>query len=238
MRPQGVSSEYIHHRKHDIVLRLVSFSLPKGSVTAILGPSGSGKTTLLRVIAGFQDYGGGLFLDGRDIEDIPIPERHLAFVSQQRALYPRFTVFDNIAFPLRMAHMPAEEIRARVKEIAKDFGIELLLTRKPRQLSGGQQQLVALARGVANYADLFLLDEPFSEVDPPMRKKIYERISFLKEKYGMTFLLVTHDPREATAISDQLLIMDKGEILQAGTPQEIALHPLNANVVAILGGAS
>ncbi len=234
---QDVSSEYINKKKeHTIALRHIDLDLPKGSITAILGPSGCGKTTLLRIIAGFQDYGGLILLDGKNIEDVPIQKRGLHYISQNRALYPRLTVFDNIAFPLRMNKTPIDDIRQRVHEIADVFDIELLLTRKPRQLSGGQQQKVALARGIANFASLFLLDEAFSELAPLEKRNIWNTILDIKERYGSTFLFVTHDPKEASAIADCLVIMDKGQILQKGKPSEIASNPLNKEVMDIMGG--
>ena len=231
-----VSSEYINRKKHEIVLKLVSFSVEKGSIVAMLGPSGSGKTTLLRVIAGFQDYGGDILLDGLDIEKTPIRNRRIAYVSQQRPLYPRLTIFDNIAFPLRMNGMAADEIKARVKEIAKELDIELLLSRKPRQLSGGQCQKAALGKALASYPDMILLDEPLSEVDPSGKCKVYELIRSIRDKYGTTFLIATHDPKEATALADQLVIIDRGEVIQTGAPLDVATHPMNFDVMRIMGG--
>lgn len=210
---RNVSSEYIHRKEHTIALSKVSFDVEKGEVVAILGPSGSGKTTLLKVIAGFQDYGGDIKLDGADIENIPIRSRRLAYIPQNKALYPRFTVFDNIAFPLKLAKMPLDEMKKRVNKVAKDFGIELLLSRKPRQLSGGQRQMVALAKAVVNYAELLLLDEPFSELDEENKSKMCLLLKEVSVRYGASIILVTHDYLIAQKASNKIVNLEDGKVV-------------------------
>ena len=208
----NVSSEYVKRRKHNIVLRLLNFSILKNKINVIVGPSGSGKSTLLKVMLGFQDYGGMIYLDGSDIEDIPLKERRFAYISQNKTLYPHLTVFDNLAFPLKNEHLSLEDIRSRINEVAKLLDIELLLSRKPRQISGGQRQKVAFAKAVINFADTYLLDEPFSELNPDYRKDMYNIINMIKEKYQATFIIVTHNLKDVFSLCDHLIVLEEGQI--------------------------
>jgi ABC-type sugar transport system ATPase subunit len=221
----NVSSEYINKKIHSIALRHVTFSLPESSFYVIVGPSGCGKSTLLRTILGFQDYGGDILLEGQDIESIPIKERGIAYIPQSRVLYPNLNVFDNIAFPLRNAHLQYEEVNQRVNAVAEKLGISFLLTRKPRQISGGQAQKVALARAVANYSRLFLFDEPFSDLDEKAKRELWVFLKKSSNEIDGSFLFVTHDLQEAFALADTLIVMDKGTVQQIGTPHECLAHP-------------
>lgn len=231
----NVSSEYVRRRNHNIVLRLVNFTAYQNEITVLVGESGSGKTTLLRTILGFQDYGGMIYLDGTDIESIPYKERRLAYVSQQKTLYPSLTIFDNLAFPLKNEGLSSNEIKQKIQEIASLFHIEILLTRKPRHLSGGQKQKVAFAKAIITNPDIYLLDEPFSELSNDMKKEMVDLILQIKEKYQATFLIATHDIGSLFFDADQVIVLDEGSVIQAGKPEELWEKPKNEKVRAILG---
>ena len=220
-----VSSEYIKRKKHNIVLRHVSFEIYEGEFVSLLGPSGAGKSTLVKTILGLQDYGGNIYLDGNDIESIPLRERHLAYIAQRRILYPSMTVYDNIAFPLKNLRMDSNYIKERVLELAKKFDIELLLPRRIKQLSIGQQQRVALARAMANNASLFIFDEPFASIDVASKQEIWSNLRELSSLIDGTFFFITHDLKEASAFSDRLIILNEGKVEQVGTIDEIIRKP-------------
>jgi ABC-type sugar transport system ATPase subunit len=224
---RDVSSEYVEKKNtHTIALLDVSFVLPEGSFTVVMGPSGCGKSTLLRCIMGFQDYGGTILLNGNNIEDIKISDRHIAYIPQTRVLYATLTVFDNIAFPLRAAHYPSEQIRSRVQEISKLLDLDLLLTRKPHQLSGGQQQKVALARALVGFSDTILMDEPYTDLDDRTRVAMYRILKDLQKKMGLTVLFVTHQAKEASTLADRLIVMEKGKVIQQGAFMDVYRSPL------------
>lgn len=231
----NVSSEYVKRKNHNIVLKLVNFVVYQNEITVLIGPSGCGKTTLLRTILGFQDYGGMIYLDGSDIESIPFKERRLAYVSQRKTLYPNKTIFDNLAFPLKNEGLSTQEIKQKIQEIAKLFHIELLLSRKPRHLSGGQRQKVAFAKAVIIQPDIYLLDEPFSELSIDIKKEMADLIVELKNKYQSTFIIATHDTGNIFFMADQAIVIDEGSVIQTGNPQDILLKPANEKVKAILG---
>ncbi len=231
----NVSSEYVKRRNHNIVLRLVNFIAYQNEITVLVGSSGSGKTTLLRTILGFQDYGGMIYLDGTDIESIPFKERRLAYVSQQKTLYPNLTIFDNLAFPLKNEGLSSNEIKQHIQDIAKMFNIEILLTRKPRHLSGGQKQKVAFIKAFLSRPDIYLLDEPFSELSNDMKKEMIDIILKIKEEYQATFLIASHDIGALFFDADQIIVLDEGSVIQSGSPEELWNKPINEKVKAILG---
>lgn len=210
----------------------------KDGINVIIGCSGCGKTTLLRTIAGLTYCDEGqILLDGCDITDMEIRDRKVAYVSQEYVLYPQYTVFDNIAFPLRQMRASKDEIVRRVKEIAELTDLTACLLRKPRHISGGQQQRAALARALVKQPTVCLLDEPFSNVDEQARLKSAEWIKSTFHALGCTAIYVTHNVREALALADTLFVMDEGRLELCGTPVEVA-ESNNPLVRALIGGVS
>ena len=213
---------YKHKKDYITALEDLSFSVEAGELFVILGPSGCGKTTLLKSILGLCDYiSGQLFIDGIAIDDFKPQNSNIGFVRQEPDLYPHMTVYENIAFPLRTIHTPQEQVDRRVKEMAQLVGLELLLTRKPRQLSGGQLQRVALARALVKNPVLLLLDEPFSNIDPQFRTELRLLVKKVHQLYGCTMLLVTHDIADAYALADRILLLDAGRVQALDTPQAL-----------------
>lgn len=199
----------------------LTLDLNSGMFHVVVGYSGCGKTTLLRCIAGLQDYKGELLFDGRNAASLDIAGRNLAFVTQQYTLYPRMTVFDNIAFPLLAAKVEKHETVDRVYAAAQDLGLIPCLTRKPKQISGGQQQRAALARALVKKPDICLLDEPLSNVDAQQRTRQRQYIKKALSNAGCTVVYVTHDMREAMAIADNLIVMNEGRVSICGAPLEV-----------------
>ncbi len=230
-----VSSEYVKRKQHTIVLRHVSFKVREGEKVALVGPSGSGKTTLLKTILDIQDYGGQILLDGRDIESVPLRDRHLAYIAQRRVLYPFLSVYDNIAFPLKRKRMDGEAIKRKVREVAKTLGIELLLPRRIGQLSLGQQQKVALAKALCSGASLYLFDEPFSNLPQSAKKEIWDSLNLVSSLSGATFFFVTHDLQEASAVADRVIVLEEGKVTRIGAPYEIAKEESNFLVDGLEG---
>lgn len=190
-------------------------------INCVIGASGSGKTTLLKCVAGLCNYDGEIAFDGASVDRLAPKDRGVALVSQEFALYPHMTVFDNIAFPLKVAGCPRAEIIGRVNEIADILDLKYCLTRKPRHLSGGQQQRVALARALVKRPSVCLFDEPMSNLDAQMR---FNERRFLRDsikKYGCTAIYVTHDIPEATALADKLFVLDNGKVAVCGAPQDV-----------------
>jgi multiple sugar transport system ATP-binding protein len=213
----------------------VSFDVRDGEFFALLGPSGCGKTTTLRLIAGLEAPDEGeIWIDDKLVNDLPPKDRDVAMVFQNYALYPHMTVFDNIAFPLmvrkREVGLTNEEIRRRVMEIAKLLQIDHLLNRKPSQLSGGEQQRVALARTLVRRPKVWLLDEPMSNLDAKLRVTMRGELKKLQKELGVTTIYVTHDQVEAMSMADRIAVMNKGRILQIGTPDELFWRPADAFV--------
>ena len=190
-------------------------------VNVVLGESGSGKSTLLKAIAGTKEYEGEILYCGEDIESIPINMRDIAMVSQQYLLYPTKTIFDNIAFPLIVKKVPAREVKERVFDIAARLDITVCLTRKPRQISGGQQQRAALARALIKKPTICLLDEPLSNVGGQFKSSARTLIKSILKEYGCTAVYVTHNIYEALSVCDKLFIMEKGKIVTSGTPEQV-----------------
>ena len=218
------------------VLRDVDLEIRPGEFFSLLGPSGSGKTTTLRIIAGLETATEGfVHLDGVDATLLPPGDRDVAMVFQSYALYPHMTVFDNIAFPLKMIRTPAAEITSTVREAAARVRIDHLLERRPGQLSGGQQQRCALARAIVRKPALFLLDEPLSNLDAKLRVETRVELRRLQRALDVTAVYVTHDQEEARSMSDRLAIFMDGRIVQIGTPEEVYRRPATVEVAAFLG---
>ncbi|MBQ2940598.1 MAG: sn-glycerol-3-phosphate ABC transporter ATP-binding protein UgpC [Clostridia bacterium] len=202
----------------------------------LVGPSGCGKSTTLRMIAGLEDISSGqLYIDGKLMNDVAPKDRDIAMVFQNYALYPHMTVFDNMAFGLKLRKTPKDEIKRRVGEAAKILGIEHLLDRKPKALSGGQRQRVALGRAIVREPKVFLMDEPLSNLDAKLRVQMRAEISKLHQRLQTTFIYVTHDQTEALTMGTRIVVMKDGYIQQVDSPQELYDHPVNLFVAGFIG---
>ncbi len=218
------------------VISDLDLTINNGEFLTLLGPSGCGKTTVLRLIAGLESVDAGqIHLENQDITHVPAEDRHVNTVFQSYALFPHMTVFDNVAFGLRMQKTPASEIAPRVNEALRMVQLEEFAQRKPHQLSGGQQQRVAIARAVVNKPSLLLLDESLSALDYKLRKQMQNELKALQRKLGITFVFVTHDQEEALTMSDRIVVMRDGKIEQDGTPREIYEEPKNLFVAQFIG---
>jgi ABC-type Fe3+/spermidine/putrescine transport system ATPase subunit len=216
----------------------VSLKIEAGEMVSLLGPSGCGKTTLLRVLSGFlKPSEGSVVMDGRDVTALPPDKRPTSLVFQNYALFPHMNVFDNIAFGLRIKKLPMARIRTAVADMLKLVGLTGMEQRAIRQLSGGQQQRVALARALVMEPAVLLLDEPLSNLDAKLRVETRVQIRKIQQSVGITSIFVTHDQEEALTISDRIAIMDKGRIIQFGTPEDVYYRP-NSNFVAGFVGKS
>ncbi len=201
-----------------------------------VGPSGCGKSTTLRMIAGLEDISSGTVeIDGEVVNDLQPKDRNIAMVFQNYALYPHMTVYDNIAFSLRIKKVPEEEVYARVTNAAEILGITEYLMRKPRALSGGQRQRVAIGRAMVRDSKVFLMDEPLSNLDAKLRNQMRAEIILLRQKIDTTFIYVTHDQTEAMTLGDRIVIMKDGYIQQVGTPTEVFDMPVNLFVAEFIG---
>ena len=218
------------------VIPQLDLTINNGEFLTLLGPSGCGKTTVLRLIAGLETVDSGrIMLDNEDITHVPAENRYVNTVFQSYALFPPLTVFENVAFGLRMQKTPAAEITPRVMEALRMVQLETFAQRKPHQLSGGQQQRVAIARAVVNKPRLLLLDESLSALDYKLRKQMQNELKALQRKLGITFVFVTHDQEEALTMSDKIIVMRDGEVQQIGTPKKIYDEPANAFVADFIG---
>lgn len=215
----------------------VTLEIPRGSFTTLLGPSGCGKTTLLRMIAGFYEPDeGGIYVDDKRIDKMPPHKRGTAMVFQDYALWPHMTVFDNIAYGLRMQKQKKQEIEPRVRDTMKLVEMPPdMLERRPSQLSGGQQQRVAVARALITQPKVLLLDEPLSNLDAKVRQRLRVEIRRLQRRIGITTVYVTHDQEEALSMSDTVVVMKDGRVQQVGKPEEIYHQPSNVFVADFLG---
>jgi sulfate transport system ATP-binding protein len=217
----------------------VSVDVPTGALLALLGPSGSGKTTLLRIIAGLENPDTGLILHhDEDVTSRSAKERNVGFVFQHYALFRHMTVFENVAFGMRVRHKPKAEITERVHELLRLVRLEGLEKRHPSQLSGGQRQRVALARALAVEPRVLLLDEPFGALDAKVRQELRQWLRRLHEEIHLTTVFVTHDQEEAFEVADRVVVMSAGRIEQEGTPQEVFDHPANPFVMDFLGNVN
>ncbi len=202
----------------------------------LVGPSGCGKSTTLRMIAGLEEISDGeLYIGDRLVNDIAPKDRDIAMVFQNYALYPHMTVYDNMAFGLKLRKVPKDEIDRKVKEAAKILDLSHLLDRKPKAMSGGQRQRVALGRAIVRSPQVFLLDEPLSNLDAKLRAQMRTEIAKLHKKLGTTFIYVTHDQTEAMTMGDRIVVMKDGIIQQVDTPQALYEHPCNKFVAGFLG---
>ena len=202
----------------------------------LVGPSGCGKSTTLRMVAGLEEISGGeLYIDGRLVNDVAPKDRDIAMVFQNYALYPHMSVYDNMAFSLKLQKVPKDEIDRKVREAAEILDITQYLDRKPKALSGGQRQRVAIGRAIVRAPKVMLMDEPLSNLDAKLRNEMRAEIIKLRERIDTTFIYVTHDQTEAMTLGDRIVIMKDGYIQQIGTPQEVFNHPANLFVAGFIG---
>ena len=202
----------------------------------LVGPSGCGKSTTLRMVAGLEEISGGeLYIDGKLVNDVAPKDRDIAMVFQNYALYPHMSVYDNMAFSLKLKKTPKEEIDKLVREAAEILDITQYLDRKPKALSGGQRQRVAIGRAIVRNPKVFLMDEPLSNLDAKLRNQMRAEIIKLRSRIDTTFIYVTHDQTEAMTLGDRIVIMKDGVIQQIGTPQEVFDHPVNLFVAGFIG---
>ena len=232
MKFAGVSKRF---GAHDAV-RAIDLDIADSECVVLLGPSGCGKTTLLRLLAGLESADAGdIWIGDRRVNDVPPSERDVAMVFQNYALYPHFSVFDNIAFPLRSRRIARDEIDRRVRQAADRVGLADLLARRPAQLSGGQQQRVALARAIVRRPTVYLMDEPLSNLDAQLRLHTRGELKRLHQELGTTMVYVTHDQAEAMTLGSRIAIMRHGVIVQAGSPMDLYRRPVNTFVATFLG---
>src|SRR5690606_37436001 len=221
------------------VLGDIDLDIHDGEFITLLGPSGCGKTTLLRMLAGFETPDeGSIRLDGQDIVALAPNQRPLNTVFQNYALFPHMTVFQNVAYGLRMEKCPAEDIRTRVEQMLAMVQLSDFAARKPHQLSGGQQQRVAIARAVIKRPRVLLLDEPLSALDFKLRKTMQLELKRIQRELGITFVFVTHDQEEALSMSDRVVVLNQGHIEQLGTPREVYERPASLFVAHFVGEAN
>jgi multiple sugar transport system ATP-binding protein len=235
-----VARVYLEHiaRRFNAVTAIedITFEVPDGQFWVLVGPSGCGKSTILRTIAGLDSATeGNLYIGDRLVNDTPARQRDVAMVFQNYALYPHMSVAENLAFGLKMRQSDPKTIRARVETVAQALNITHLLDRKPRQLSGGQQQRVALGRAIARQPQVFLLDEPLSNLDAQLRDDTRAELKQLHQRLGITSIYVTHDQVEAMTLADQIVVLNQGKIQQIADPQKIYAQPVNQMVATFLG---
>jgi len=225
-------------KRYGAVEALKDFSLEieDTEFLVFVGPSGCGKSTALRMLAGLERVSeGDIFIGERRVNDVPAKDRDIAMVFQSYALYPHMTIYNNIAFGLKLRKLPKTEIDRRVKEAARVLGVEQLLDRKPGQLSGGQRQRIALGRAIVREPQVFLMDEPLSNLDAKLRVNTRAEIAKLHKRLGTTFIYVTHDQTEAMTMADRIAVMNAGVIQQVGTPQDLYDNPKNVFVAGFIG---
>ena len=214
----------------------LDLEVPDGSLFVVLGPSGCGKTTLLRLVAGLEDpTEGRILIGGEDVTDEAPRDRDVAMVFQSYALYPHLTAFENIAFGLRSRRVDKREVDRRVRSAATMLGLEPVLKKRPRSLSGGQRQRVALGRAIVREPQIFLMDEPLSDIDAKLREETRAELARIQRTLGVTTLYVTHDQAEALTLGDRIAVMDRGVVRQVGTPKDLYDRPKDLFVAAFLG---
>jgi multiple sugar transport system ATP-binding protein len=219
-----------------VAVRDFSLRITEGELLVLVGPSGCGKSTLLRVVAGLEEISTGeIRIGGRMVNDQPPQQRNVAMVFQNYALYPHMTVRKNLAFPLKMLNRSRAEIERRVRATAELLGIDDLLERRPRQISGGQRQRVAMGRALVREPAVFLMDEPLSNLDAKLRVQMRGEITALQRRLGTTTIFVTHDQVEAMTLGDRLAVLNRGQLQQVGTPEEIYQRPANVFVATFIG---
>ena len=218
------------------VVHDINMDIPDKEFLVLVGPSGCGKSTCLRMIAGLEDVTQGeIWIGERVVNNIDPKDRDIAMVFQNYALYPHMSVYDNMAFGLKLRHVPSQEIKKRVEDAADILGLEKLLKRKPKELSGGQRQRVALGRALVRSAQVFLLDEPLSNLDAKLRVQTRAEISKIHQRVQTTFVYVTHDQTEAMTMGTRIAVLNAGYIQQIGPPQELYDHPTNLFVAGFIG---
>ena len=218
------------------VVHAISLDIAHGEFVVLVGPSGCGKSTTLRMVAGLEDISGGEIVIGdRIVNDLPPRERNISMVFQNYALYPHMTVRENLGFSLKIANRSAAEIKTAVDEAAEILSLTPLLDRKPGALSGGQRQRVAMGRAIVRHPDVFLFDEPLSNLDAKLRTQMRVEIKKLHQRLGTTVIYVTHDQIEAMTLADRIVIMRDGHIVQIGTPLEVFENPVNSFVATFIG---
>jgi sn-glycerol 3-phosphate transport system ATP-binding protein len=218
------------------VLHGINASILDGEFVVIVGPSGCGKSTLLRMVAGLEEVSGGdICIGNRVVNDLEPSERDIAMVFQNYALYPHMSVFDNMAYGLKIAKVPVDEIKARVDKAAKILELGPFLARKPRELSGGQRQRVAMGRAIVRQPQVFLFDEPLSNLDAKLRAQTRLEIQKLHRELGITSLFVTHDQVEAMTLAQRMIVMNGGVMEQFGTPEEVYTRPATTFVASFIG---
>lgn len=234
---RGLQLQNIVKRFGDVtVVKKLDLDIQEGEFLVLLGESGCGKSTTLRMIAGLEEVTEGrVFIDGRDVTNLHPMDRDIAMVFQNYALYPHMDVAQNMSFSLKIAGSPAEEIKAKVAVAAKILNIEHLLSRKPKDLSGGQRQRVAIGRAIVREPKVFLFDEPLSNLDAKLRSHMRAELAMLHERLGKTTVYVTHDQIEAMTLATRIVIFDKGQIQQVGTPTEVFNQPSNLFVAGFIG---
>ena len=218
------------------VIKDISLEVKSQSFTVLVGPSGCGKSTMLRMIAGLEDINSGtISIDGQVVNDLPPKQRNIAMVFQSYALYPHMTVFDNMAFGLKLEKRSKDEINERVQEAARILQIEDYLLRKPKQLSGGQRQRVAIGRAITRKPKVFLFDEPLSNLDAALRVQMRVELAKLHDQLNATMIYVTHDQTEAMTLADDIVVLDEGIVSQKGSPMDLYSNPSNLFVGGFIG---
>ena len=233
----SVTYEHVWKKFGDFVaLHDLNIEIADKEFLVLVGPSGCGKTTALRCLAGLEEVTDGkVYIGDRVVNDIPPKDRDIAMVFQSYALYPHMTVYDNMAFGLKLRKLPKQEIQRRVETAAEILGIEQLLKRRPRELSGGQRQRVAVGRAIVREPQVFLFDEPLSNLDAKLRVQTRSQISKLHQSLATTFIYVTHDQTEAMTMATRIAVMNKGKLQQLDTPQELYDRPANMFVAGFIG---
>jgi ABC-type sugar transport system ATPase subunit len=217
-------------------LEALDLTVAAGELLVVLGPSGSGKTTLLRLIAGLEaPSAGSIWIEGRDMRRVPPHQRDVAMVFQSPALYPQLTVYENLKFALRARGVAPDQARSKVNTVAGILGLDSLLNRRPSALSGGERQRVAIGRALVRQPRVILFDEPFSSLDSPLRTGLREQVIELHRRFRTTLVHVTHDQSEALLMGDRVAILDRGRLLQCGTPRTVYDHPADRLVATFVG---
>ena len=236
VRLSGIRKVYEGARAARPAVDRLDLTFASGELVVLVGPSGCGKSTTLRIVAGLEDpTEGHVLIDGKDVTLMPPAQRDIAMVFQSYALYPHMSVFENLAFALRIRKLPEPEIKARVEEVAKSLAIEAYLDRRPKALSGGQRQRVAIGRAVVRHPKVFLFDEPLSNLDAKLRADMRREIARLHRESKTTSLYVTHDQIEAMTLADRIVVLKDGTLQQVGTPLEIYREPANRFVAGFFG---
>ena len=226
----------VYDRRSAPAVDALDLEIEDGELLVLVGPSGCGKSTSLRMVAGLEQVDeGSISIGDRDVTNVPPKERDVAMVFQNYALYPHMTVADNMSFALKMGRLPKREIKARVEEAAQILELEEYLDRKPRALSGGQRQRVAMGRAIVRKPQVFLMDEPLSNLDARLRVQTRTQIAALQRRLGVTTVYVTHDQVEAMTMGDRVAVLDKGRLQQVDTPNSLYARPENVFVAGFIG---